>query len=181
MATTTSMTPSQIKVSTTLPYIDKLEPIKIDHPTYIIRPLLYPSDIEAYHSLWKQPMIHLDQGKNDTDPHTDMGKTQDRLLRITKALPSQGIQYGIFNKKDGREGELIGEGGIKISESSWPSIYYTFRKDYSESIPHFLHVKTLVESSSKKARNYSIFLLDSRRFLRNPETFRAIVCRDEVR
>ena len=133
MATTFSMTAEQIKkvqVPTTVPHFEKLERIHSDHPYLSIRPLFYPSDLEAYHSLWKQPLIHLDQDKNDIDPHTDLNKTRDRLLRITKALPSHGMHYGIFLKeKDGREGELIGEGGMKISEYSWPSIYYTFRKD----------------------------------------------------
>lgn len=129
MATTSSATTQQIqKVSTTVPRIEGLESIIEDHPFVNIRPLLYPSDIKAYHSLWKQPLIHLDQDNYDTDPHTDLSKTQDKLLRITKAQPSYGIHYGIFNKKDDIEGELIGEGGVKISESSWPSIYYSFRK-----------------------------------------------------
>lgn len=139
MATTFSTTTEQIKkVSTTVPHFEKLEPIHTNHLIYIIRPLFYPSDIEAYHSLWKQPIIHLDQNKYNIDPRTDFSKTRDRLLRITKALPSHGIHYGIFNKEDGKEGELIGEGGVKISESSWPSLYYTFRKDKENSLPHFL-------------------------------------------
>ena len=144
MATTSSMTTEQIKkVSTTVPHFEVVERINSDHPCLSIRPLFYPSDLEAYHSLWKQPLIHLDQDKNDTDPHTDQNKTRDRLLRITKALPSLGMHYGIFLKeKDGREGELIGEGGVKISENSWPSIYYTFRmdKNYPEWIGPFLNM-----------------------------------------
>ena len=72
-------------------------------------------------------MLHLNQ--DNTDPHTDLSQTRDRLLRVTKVLPSHGMHYGIFKKEDGREGELIGEGGVRISESSWPSLYYTFRED----------------------------------------------------
>ena len=112
------------QVSTTVPHIEELERIYRDHPSFIIRPLS-ASDLEAYHSLWKQPMLHLNQ--DDTDLHTDLSQTQDRLIRITKTLPSHGMHYAIFWKNsDGREGELMGEGGMKILEYSWPSLYYTF-------------------------------------------------------
>ena len=115
------------QVSTTVPHIEELERIYRDHPSFIIRPLS-ASDLEAYHSLWKQPMLHLNQ--DDTDLHTDLSQTQDRLIRITKTLPSHGMHYAIFWKNsDGREGELMGEGGMKILEYSWPSLYYTFRND----------------------------------------------------
>lgn len=114
------------QVSTTVPHIEELERISRDLRFFIIRPLS-SSDLEAYHSLWKQPMLHLNQ--DDADLHTDLSQTQDRLNRITKTLPSHGMHYVIFKNEDGREGKLMGEGGIKILESSWPSLYYTFRND----------------------------------------------------
>ena len=123
-------TNSKVTVSTTLPYIEKLTPLP-NHPRMNIRPLL-PSDLEAYHTFRMQPQIGLNQSK--LDPNLDQSRM--RLDDLIQEPPSQKVHLGVFLRKniDGPEDKMIGEVEVTFSESSWPSIYYSFiqeKKDWA--------------------------------------------------
>ena len=64
--------------------------------------------------------LYSDKDSNET--RKALEHTQPNLTKV---------RFGIFLKdKDGREGELIGEGGVNAFEGSWPSLYYVFKKEY---------------------------------------------------
>ncbi|KAK9769467.1 putative N-acetyl-transferase [Seiridium cardinale] len=129
---------SKVTVLTTLPSIENLGPIGEDYSNIIIRPLQH-SDIEAYHSLGKNPVVSL----NRTKPNTDLNETRARLERIIQTPLSEGVNFGVFLKNsDASEGDLIAEGGVKIFQSSWPEIYYIFRQDQKKSRGSFLNLMT---------------------------------------
>lgn len=123
------------------------EPIITYH--FILRPLLL-SDLDAYHSLRKDPeVLHLlrgGEGKPDKKSETE-SETRKNLEDLQPESPFRPNHYylGIFLKKsDDNEGELIGEVGVHIYSNGWPSIYYYLKKKHwgkgyaSEFVPFFI-------------------------------------------
>ena len=129
MAATTSSTPSIIEVSTTMPILDNL-PTFTPSDRLIFRPLS-PSDLEALHSIRRQPEPMLALGA--TKPDNDLNETRKYFEQSEK---SNFVRFGIFLKNlDGNEGELIGEGGVQIRNTNWPSPswsspYYILKKEH---------------------------------------------------
>jgi RimJ/RimL family protein N-acetyltransferase len=130
-AVSTINTENLEEVWTTLPIIENLP--QIENIRLIIRPLL-PSDAEAYGSLQNQPNILF-----GTDSY--LSESPDRFLHLTQTPLSKAVHFGLFRKEnpDDHEGDLIGEGGIILSESSWPSIYCRLRQENQQSAGPFFY------------------------------------------
>lgn len=112
------------KVWTTFPI---LENHSIPTSNRLIYRILDKSDLEAYHSIRQdsEAMFAFSQSKASPDLETSRKEFEHTQFNL------RTVRFGIFLKKlDGSEGELIGEGGVQIFESSWPSIYYVFKKKY---------------------------------------------------
>lgn len=110
------------------------EPIITD--LFILRPL-HLSDLEAYHSLRKDPeVMHLLRGRGgkpvDNKSETE-SETRKHLegLQPEHPLSRDNYYFGVFLKKsDDTEGELIGEVGVLIFSNAWPTIYYYLKKNH---------------------------------------------------
>lgn len=109
---------SQIEIETTLPCLDHL-PLPGSYPQIFYR-LFLPEDLQAYNTFFNQSLIQRGKG----NPHFETSNTQDRFQRIIESSFTQGIHLGFFLKIKG-EMVLVGEGGVYLPESNWPSIYWT--------------------------------------------------------
>ena len=134
------------KVFTTRPYPPLAgnlpEPIITD--LFILRPLLL-ADLEAYHSLRKDPeVLHLLKG-GQGKPDENKSETESETRKMLEFPDSNKYYFGVFLKKsDDNEGELIGEVGVYLFSNAWPSIYYYLKKKHwgkgyaSEFVPSFI-------------------------------------------
>lgn len=114
-------------VSTTIPLLNNsFLPILSDR--LYIR-LLELSDMKAYHSLRSQPEPMY--GLSKIKPNIDIAQTQKDFEHKQEDLTQ--IKLGIFkksNKTGNLEGEFIGEGGVNMFKGSWPSIFYSLKKEH---------------------------------------------------
>ncbi|KAI2632489.1 GNAT domain-containing protein [Hypomontagnella submonticulosa] len=117
--------PSQsLKVSINIPILRNL-PMPPPSNRLTFRPL-FLSDLEAYHSLRRQPEVV----RNGclTEPDKDLEETRKYYERTEKP---RDVRLGIFLKGlEGHEGELIGEGGVVVIPDEWPQPYYMFKKEH---------------------------------------------------
>ena len=156
MAATTSSTPSIIEVSTTMPILDNL-PTFTPSDRLIFRPLS-PSDLEALHSIRRQPEPMLALGA--TKPDNDLNETRKYFEQSEK---SNFVRFGIFLKNlDGNEGELIGEGGVQIRNTNWPSPswsspYYILKKEHWR--VHYFSSKNHYKDYDEEGITVAIMLL----------------------
>lgn len=124
------------------------EPIITD--LFILRPL-HLSDLEAYHSLRKDPeVLHLLRGR-EGKPVENKSETESETRKYLEELQPEHplicnqYYFGVFLKKsDDNEGELIGEVGVYLHFNAWPSIYYYLKKNHwgkgyaSKFVPPFI-------------------------------------------
>lgn len=121
-----------ITVSTTLPSVEDNMVQSIETKRLIIRPLLYPMDLEAYRSIRSQFEAMTSSGTGL--PDATMKQTEAKLKRLQPPYHDSHVYFGIFLKNsDATEGELIGDGGVhKLTktETGWPEFGYKFKKEY---------------------------------------------------
>lgn len=124
-------TMNTVTISTTLPSIKDDSVGFLETTRLIIRPLLYPKDLEAYRTIRAQPEAMT--SSNSGFPDSTMEKTESKLKRLQPPYCDSHIYYGIFLKDGTKEGELIGDGGVHQftgTSSGWPEFGYKFKKEH---------------------------------------------------
>lgn len=118
-------------VSTTLPLVEDSLLVPIYSDRLILRPLLLP-DLEAFHSLRRQPEAMVHSGKKR--PDADLNESLVKLKSLQAPYNNSHVYFGIFLKKsNSREGELIGDGGVHkftSDRTGWPEFGYKFKREY---------------------------------------------------
>lgn len=128
-----SCTMALIRVQTTLPDIldGMVRPFETDR--LIIRPLLHPTDLQAYRTIRSQAAAM--SSTHTGMPDASMEMTEAKLKRLQPPYKDSHVYFGIFLKDhhDGSEGELIGDGGVHKffgTETGWPEFGYKLKQEY---------------------------------------------------
>ncbi|KAI1424212.1 GNAT domain-containing protein [Xylaria sp. FL1777] len=139
MATPTS---TQTIVSTTLPSLEYL-PVPAISPSQDLfyRPLLL-DDLDAYIWFLEKPL----KSYGKCNPDYDLSYTYDPVQRLLQNSFSRGIHL-VFFLNTGGYFEIIGEGGVYISSTNWPSMYWICENrdvkveeiDWQKEIPTCIH------------------------------------------
>jgi RimJ/RimL family protein N-acetyltransferase len=121
-----------LTVSTTLPNVEDNIIGSIETKRLIIRPLLLPTDLEAYRSIRSQPEAMTSSSTGL--PDATMKQTEAKLIRLQQPYRDSHVYFGIYLKNsDDTEGELIGDGGVHKfadTETGWPEFGYKLKKEF---------------------------------------------------
>ncbi|ETS85844.1 hypothetical protein PFICI_03869 [Pestalotiopsis fici W106-1] len=121
---------SYIEVETTIPVIEGY-PSRIETSRLLIRPLI-SSDLDNLWSLRRAAAVMNPTGRGR--PDSDIEETKEELSALRGPWYNSHLYYGIFlRNRDGVEGDLIGDGGVRQlfdTESGWPEFGYKFKEEY---------------------------------------------------
>ncbi|KAI0136744.1 GNAT domain-containing protein [Xylariales sp. AK1849] len=123
---------TSITVLTTLPGVEDNILQSFDTQRLMIRPLLHPTDLEAYRSIRSQPAAMTSSSTGL--PDASMEQTELKLKHLQPPYCDSHVYFGIFLKNsDSTEGELIGDGGVHKfanTEAGWPEFGYKLKKEH---------------------------------------------------
>ncbi|KAH6660179.1 GNAT domain-containing protein [Truncatella angustata] len=121
-----------VTVLTTLPNFEDGMIQAFRSKRLIMRPLLHPTDLEAYRTIRSQPAAMT--GSRTGLPDDTIEQTEAKLMRLQPPYSGSHVYFGVYLKGvEGAEGELIGDGGVhKFSDTQtgWPEFGYKFKQEY---------------------------------------------------
>ena len=117
---------TNVTVSTALPNLVNLPAVRYSSERLIFRSPVVPSDVEALYSLRKQPepmrLLERPPDENSEESRAEIERDDYSLTRVIFVI--------FLKEEDGREGELIGKGGVNAFYGYWPTLFYVFKKEH---------------------------------------------------